>query len=107
MAYDKSVKATKKNSPAVRTGHAKNDKPASDYAEPHTMSGKKYTVESFQAMEDAIPYSTTKSVKDADLRDPIPNGVSYGTTKEPKTSGIEMRGAGAATKGRMSRGPMA
>jgi hypothetical protein len=26
---------------------------------------------------------------------------------EPKTSGIEMRGAGAATKGRMSRGPMA
>ena len=26
---------------------------------------------------------------------------------EPKTSGIEMRGAGAATKGRMCRGPMA
>lgn len=25
----------------------------------------------------------------------------------PKTTGIEMRGAGAATKGRMSRGPMA
>ena len=106
MAYDKSVKATKKNSPAIHTGHAKNDKPASDYAAPHTMSGKKYTVESFQAMEDAIPYSTTKSVKDAGIRDPIPNGVSYGTAKE-KTSGIEMRGAGAATKGRMSRGPMA
>ena len=107
MGYDKSVKATKKNSPAIHTGHAKNDKPASDYAAPHTMSGKQYTVESFQAMEDAIPYSTTKSVKDAGIRDPIPNGVSYGTAKEPKTSGIEMRGAGAATKGRMSRGPMA
>ena len=107
MAYDKSVKATKKNSPAVHTGHAKNDKPASDYAAPHTMSGKKYTVERFQAMEDAIPYATTKAAKDVDLRDPIPNGMSYGQSKEPKTSGIEMRGAGAATKGRMSRGPMA
>jgi len=106
MAYDKSVKATKKNSPAVRTGHAKNDKPASDYAAPHTMSGKKYTVESFQAMEDAIPYSTTKAAKDVNIKDPIPNGVGYGQAKE-KTSGIEMRGAGAATKGRMSRGPMA
>jgi hypothetical protein len=34
--------------------------------------------------------------------------VSIGNkNRPPKTDGIEMRGAGAATKGRMSRGPMA
>ena len=34
--------------------------------------------------------------------------VSIGNkTREPKSTGIEMRGAGAATKGRVSRGPMA
>lgn len=33
--------------------------------------------------------------------------VTIGKLKEQKTSGIKMRGAGAATKGTMSRGPMA
>ena len=33
--------------------------------------------------------------------------VTIGKLGEPKTSGIKMRGAGAATKGFMSRGPMA
>jgi len=33
-------------------------------------------------------------------------GLSKGNYKEPKTSGIKMRGTGAATKGVMSRGPM-
>ncbi len=33
--------------------------------------------------------------------------VTLGKLNEPKTSGIKMRGAGAATKGTMSRGPMA
>jgi hypothetical protein len=55
-----------------------------------------------------------------DMQDPntmkadalVPSGpamtVSIGNkTRGPKTDGIEMRGAGAATKGRMSRGPMA
>ena len=106
MAIAKNVKPTKKNSPAVHTGHARDNKPAEAYDVPHTMSGKKYTVESFQAMEDAIPYATTKAAKDVDIKDPIPNGMSYGQARE-KTDGIEMRGAGAATKGKMSRGPMA
>ena len=106
MATAKNVKPTTKNSPAIHTGNAKDNKPASAYAPPHTMSGKKFTVASFQAEQDAIPYATSKAAKDVDVKDPIPNGVSYGTAKE-KTSGIEMRGAGAATKGRMSRGPMA
>ena len=33
--------------------------------------------------------------------------VTIGKLKEEKTSGIKMRGTGAATKGTMSRGPMA
>jgi hypothetical protein len=43
---------------------------------------------------------------DADLKDPVPNGVSYGMAKE-KTDGIVTRGNGAATKGLKARGPMA
>lgn len=33
-------------------------------------------------------------------------GLSKGNYKEPKTSGIKIRGTGAATKGTMARGPM-
>lgn len=33
-------------------------------------------------------------------------GVSKGNYKEPKTTGIKIRGTGAATKGVMARGPM-
>jgi hypothetical protein len=32
--------------------------------------------------------------------------TSKGNYKEPKTSGIKIRGTGAATKGVMARGPM-
>jgi len=34
-------------------------------------------------------------------------GISKGNTKPTKTSGIKIRGTGAATKGTMARGPMA
>ena len=55
----------------------------------------------------------TKSVK-ADVGDtefnsrpaPMPNVAGYPQTGT-KTAGIKMRGTGAATKGVMSRGPMA
>lgn len=33
-------------------------------------------------------------------------GLSKGNYKETKTSGIKIRGTGAATKGTMARGPM-
>lgn len=75
---------------------------ANVYAKPHTMSGK---VVSGQIPKK--PYVTEKAAKDAGLTDPVPNGVAYAKSGEPKTSGIKMRGAGAATKGVMSRGPMA
>ena len=39
---------------------------------------------------------------------PIPAfKYSKGPTEKPKTSGIKIRGTGAATKGVMARGPMA
>jgi len=102
------VKPTTKNSPKVVTGDSKgkSNGPAEEYAPAHTMSGKRYDAASFQAKMDSVPLATDKAGKDVDLRDPLPNGVSFGVARE-KTSGIEMRGAGAATKGRMSRGPMA
>jgi hypothetical protein len=37
---------------------------------------------------------------------PNPVNISEYQTKDVKTSGIKMRGAGAATKGTMCRGPM-
>jgi hypothetical protein len=98
------IKPTKKNSPAIKTGRARDNKQAVDYAPPHTMKGKKITGN--EPMERGV-YATHKSADKSELKDPVPNGPSYANTKEPKTSGIEMRGAGAATKGRMSRGPMA
>jgi hypothetical protein len=75
---------------------------ASDYAKPHTMSGKATTGQPAKKT-----MANEKAAKDVGLSDPVPNGVSYGKSGEPKTSGIKMRGAGAATKGTMSRGPMA
>jgi hypothetical protein len=77
--------------------------PASVYAEPHTMSGG--------AIDDGVLYKTDPNTMPAD--ESTPGGmparrVTVGNmTREPKTSGIKMRGTGAATKGVMSRGPMA
>jgi hypothetical protein len=103
MATAKNVKPTKKNSPAVHTGKAKFNKPADTYANPHTNKEKKITG---QEVMDRGTYAREKAAKDVTVNDPIKGGVSFGTSVE-KTDGIEMRGAGAATKGRMSRGPMA
>jgi hypothetical protein len=75
-----------------------------DYAQPHTMSGSTH-------VDLGVCYSTDPNTLKADEH--TPGGmpamrVSIGNnTRGPKTTGIEMRGAGAATKGRMSRGPMA
>ena len=77
---------------------------AAVYATPHTMAATKITGE--EVMRKGT-YATDQSAKSAELKDPVPNGVSYANTKEPKTTGIKMRGPGCATKGTMSRGPMA
>lgn len=75
--------------------------PASTYAEPHTMTGKKVTAASATAMMD-------KSGKACMNEMNISAGtISKGNYPEAKTSGIKIRGTGAATKGTMARGPMA
>jgi len=104
MATAKNVKPTVKNSPAIKTGKARENKPATTYAAPHTNKEARITG---QEVMDRGEYVTHKSAKESELRDPVPNGPSYAKTKETKTTGIKMRGTGAATKGLMSRGPMA
>ena len=74
--------------------------PASLYAKPHTMSGKSVTVE-------ANPGKGPNTSK-LDTYDVSIGGISKSAGNEQiKTSGIKIRGTGAATKGTMARGPMA
>jgi hypothetical protein len=76
--------------------------PASVYAEPHTMDGKAGT--GTKAMQDPNTLSARQvSPRTVSMR------VSAGdpAADDVKTSGTRMRGVGCATKGVMSRGPMA
>jgi hypothetical protein len=79
--------------------------PASEYAPPHTMTDKPVGPKA------GIAYMTDPNTLRANEMtpggQPVPR-VSLGNiTDGPKTSGIETRGNGAATKGRIARGPMA
>jgi hypothetical protein len=100
MAKNDFPKTTTKNSSPMPLGHAKENKDAKAYVK-NGMS-----VEAGMAPMKAGVYANTKAAKDVDIKDPAPNGVSYGTSRE-KTDGVTMRGYGAATKGIKSRGPMA
>jgi len=81
------------------------NRPASEYAPPHTMAGKPVNGQA------AVHYATDPNTMKAD--ESMPGGmparrVSMGNiTFEPKSTGLETRGNGAATKGRIARGPMA
>jgi hypothetical protein len=101
MSVAKIVKPTTKNSSAMPLGHAKNNKDAKSY------EGNGTSVAAGMAPMKSGEYAYTKSAKDASITDPVPNGVSYGNSKEPKTDGIITRGNGAATKGLKARGSMA
>jgi hypothetical protein len=70
------------------------------YAPPHTMDGN--------AGVDIknSGYQGGNRLKANDVNMSVGN-ISRDPYKEPKTSGIKMRGTGCATKGVMSRGPMA
>jgi hypothetical protein len=75
---------------------------ASVYAAPHTMDGKAGV--GMKAIQDPDTLSAKQiSPRTVSMR------VSLGdpAADDVKTSGIKMRGAGCATKGVMSRGPMA
>jgi hypothetical protein len=70
------------------------------YAKPHTMSGKAVGVET-------NPGKAPNRSK-LDTLDVSVGAESKSAGDEPtKTSGIKVRGTGAATKGLMARGPMA
>ena len=71
------------------------------YAEPHTMDGKK-----MKPTKKVDP--NTLSAKEVSPRT-VAMRVSAGdpARDDVKTSGIKIRGTGAATKGVMARGPMA
>ena len=74
--------------------------PASVYAEPHTMTGKKVTIAGNPGKE---PNRSKLETYDVSV-----GAISKSAGNEPtKTDGIKVRGTGAATKGVMARGPMA
>jgi len=70
------------------------------YAEPHTMTG--------EAGVDikSSGYQGGNRLTANDVNMSVGN-ISRDPYKAPKTSGIKIRGTGAATKGVMARGPMA
>lgn len=70
------------------------------YAKPHTMSGKEVKASSTPGKE---PNRSKLDTLDISLG---PYSKSAGD-EATKTSGIKIRGTGAATKGLMARGPMA
>lgn len=73
---------------------------ASTYAKPHTMSGK--------AVRAATNPGAGPNRSDASNMCMSVGAVSNKPDGYPtKTSGIKIRGTGAATKGTMARGPMA
>ena len=76
---------------------AKENKPASAYAKPHTMSGAEVKAD--------LKYTSGAKVLD-DWNISV-GGISKGNYKPEKTDGIKIRGTGAAIRGVKARGPMA
>lgn len=73
--------------------------PASVYAKPHTMSGAKVTVSDNPGSGPNM--SSAQNVR------MVAGNIESRPAPGTKTSGIKIRGTGAATKGTMARGPMA
>ena len=70
------------------------------YAPPHTMDGKA----GVDIKNSGYQGGNRLTANDVNMS---VGNISRDPYKEPKTSGIKMRGTGCATKGVMSRGPMA
>jgi len=74
--------------------------PASVYAEPHTMSGKKSSIQADSKYSTGAERMNKMNISTG--------GISKGNSTPENSNGeMKMRGTGAATKGVMSRGPMA
>lgn len=78
------------------------------YAEPHTMDGKSIDSKTAAASQSYKTDPNTMSAMEATPGGMPARRVSGGNParQDTKTSGIKMRGTGAAIKGTMSRGPM-
>jgi hypothetical protein len=86
------VKPTTKNSPKVVTGKNRDNKPAEAYAG--------------RAKEAFVQLADRPNRSKADTLDMSVGAISKSAGDEPiKTTGIKMRGTGAATKGLMSQRP--
>lgn len=73
---------------------------AAVYAEPHTMKGKAVSVEPNPGK---LPNHSEAQTVNMSI-----GSISKAAGNQPiKTTGIKVRGTGAATKGLMARGPMA
>ena len=70
------------------------------YAKPHTMTGKAVDIE-------PNPGKMPNRSKADTVNMSVGNISKAAGDEQVKTDGIKMRGTGAATKGLMSRGPMA
>ena len=77
-----------------------NNLSASAYAKPHTMSGK-------PVVASTNPGTPPNRSKADTINMSIGNISKAAGNETTKTSGIKVRGTGAATKGVMARGPMA
>jgi len=88
------VKPTTKNSPPIKTGANRNNKPASAYVD-----------RSKEATSQLAARPNKSKLDEYDVT--IGNISKSAGNEKVKTTGIKMRGTGAATKGLMSRGPMA
>jgi len=73
------------------------------YAEPHTMGGKKMKSGTAKLVDPNTVSADSTTVSAPAKRVSAGNPAADNT----KTSGIKIRGTGAATKGVMARGPMA
>ena len=73
---------------------------AAVYAAPHTMTGKAVGISSTPGV---MPNRSKLDTLDVSVGNISKNAGD----KQVKTDGIKMRGTGCATKGLMSRGPMA
>lgn len=70
------------------------------YAEPHTMSGKKSSIQADSKYKTGAERMNMMNISTG--------GISKGSyTPENPNGAVKMRGTGAATKGVMARGPLA
>jgi hypothetical protein len=82
------------------------NKPAEAYAKPHTMSGGKVTANAKEIEIKRNP-NTLSAMEVSPRTKAMSVSIGNSGADDVKTTGLETRGNGAATKGRMARGPMA